>query len=359
MENMELSQFYKNKKVFITGHSGFKGSWLCLFLQELGAKITGYSLSPMNKPSLYELSNINSFTQSNIFDVRDYKSLYDKMHECDPDIIFHLAAQPLVRYSYENPIETYETNIMGTNNVLHAAKNLKNIKAIVNVTTDKCYENNDLKEKFSEEDKLGGHDPYSSSKACSEIITNSYKKSYYEKLNIGIATARAGNVIGGGDFSEDRIVPDLIRSIINNKVLNIRSPHSTRPWQHVLDVLYGYLILGKNLYNEPELFSHAYNFSPKEKNEVKVIDLVDNFIKIIGRGNYKITIDKNIPHESKFLQLNSSKAMHELKWNARYDIDTTVKLSSLWYVNYITNKNIVNISKMQVANYIKLYDKGM
>jgi len=359
MESMGLKEFYKDKNVFVTGHSGFKGSWLCIFLSQLGAKITGYSLPPNSQPNLYNLSCIENSINSKTHDIRDYKALYDALHQCNPDVIFHLAAQPLVRYSYNNPIETYETNIMGTNNILHAAQDLKNIRAIINITTDKCYENNDLKKKYIEDDKLGGHDPYSSSKACSEIITSSYKKSYYEKLNIGVATARAGNVIGGGDFSEDRIIPDLIRSIINNKPIEIRNPSSTRPWQHVFDVLYGYLILGKNLYNNPQKFSEAYNFSPQEKNEVKVIDLIDSFIKNIGKGSYEINIDKNSPHESKFLQLNSNKAIKELKWNAKYDIESTVKASSFWYTNYISDKNIANVSSKQVSDYINLHNKGM
>ncbi|MDA0902621.1 MAG: CDP-glucose 4,6-dehydratase, partial [Proteobacteria bacterium] len=285
---VSLQEFYKDKKVFVTGHTGFKGSWFSLLLKSLGSDVTGYALDPeTTRDSLFRLAKIDGKIKSHIADIRNFNSLKEILEETKPDIIFHLAAQPLVRESYKYPIYNYETNVMGTVNLLEAAKDLKSLKALVNVTTDKCYENKEWQWPYRENDPLGGYDPYSASKACSEIVTNSYRKSFFEVKNIGLASARAGNVIGGGDFSKDRIIPDIVESIKNNQNVTLRNPNAVRPWQHVLDVLYGYLLLGQKLYENPKEFSESFNFSPIENKEVNVEEVVNSFISAIGSGSYE------------------------------------------------------------------------
>ena len=278
--------FWKGKRVFVTGHTGFKGGWMCLWLRQLGVEVIGYSLKPATVPSLFEVASVGEGMQSIIGDIRDHAKLSKTILGSKPDLVIHMAAQPLVRYSYAQPAETYEVNVMGTIYLLEAVRATPSVKAVVNVTSDKCYENQEKGLPFKEDDKLGGLDIYSASKACSEILTKAYYKSFFEK-KINISTARAGNIIGGGDFGDDRIIPDLVDAIVNNKYLEVRSPKSIRPWQHVLEPLSGYLSLGKMLMNR-ELKSNIipnWNFGPYKRNCKKVCDRSDVIWVYIGRGS--------------------------------------------------------------------------
>ena len=268
---MKNNNFWKNKKVFLTGHTGFKGSWLAIWLNSLGAKIKGYSLEPPNNSfNLYSEAKVDNFVNSEINDICNYELLCASILKFSPDIIFHMAAQPLVRLSYEDPLKTFETNIMGTANILNAASKSNSVKAIVNITTDKCYENNEWYWGYKETDPMGGKDPYSSSKGCSELVTTAYRESFFRDRNIGIATARAGNVIGGGDWAKDRLIPDILKSFQNKKEVIIRNPNSIRPWQHVLEPIFGYLLLAENLFNKPKSFSDAFNFGPNHESNATV-----------------------------------------------------------------------------------------
>jgi len=352
---MNLSSFYKNKKIFVTGHTGFKGSWLCFFLNNMGAKTAGYSLEPDNSsPSLYNLLNTNVMNQSNIEDIRDFDNLNRCLKDFQPDIVFHLAAQPLVIKSYKEPIETLSTNIMGTANLLEICKSIESIKAIINVTSDKCYENNNTNKQYMESDRLGGSDPYSASKACAEIIHSSYKQSFYSKSKKGLASVRAGNVLGGGDFSENRLIPDIIRSAINKEKLIIRSPNSTRPWQHVFDVINGYMILGQKLHENPKEFSSSYNFSPNVENCITVEEILYKINKLL-KIDYDIISSEF--YEANLLMLNSNKAKKLLKWKPVYDIDKTLKESIEWYSSFIKNKDIVETSYYQYEKYMELQNE--
>ncbi len=352
---MNLGSFYRNKKVFVTGHTGFKGSWLYFFLNNMGAEISGYSLPPeKNSPSLYKLLNIDKKDDFHPKDIRDFKILNTAIKNFQPDIVFHLAAQPLVIKSYKKPIETLSTNIIGTANLLEICKSIKSVKAVINVTSDKCYENKNTNKQYMESDTLGGSDPYSASKACSEIINYSYQKSFYNENHKGLASARAGNVLGGGDFSENRLVPDIIRSIINNDRLIIRSPNSTRPWQHVFDVIFGYMILGKKLFDEPKRFSSPYNFSPNIKNCITVEEILYKINKLL-KINYEIKSSEF--YEASLLMLNADKAKENLNWNPVYDINKTLQESVEWYSNFMQNKDIIKKSFSQYEKYMELQNE--
>ncbi len=352
MINVDLD-FYKNKRVFITGHTGFKGSWLCLLLENLGAKVTGYALAPDDE-SLFSLAKIDKKINSHISDIRNFKNLKEVLQNADPDIVFHLAAQPLVRDSYKDPIYNYETNVIGTVNLFEACKDLKSLKAIINITTDKCYENKEWHWPYRETDTLGGYDPYSASKACSEIVTNSYRKSFFENLNVGLASARAGNVIGGGDFSRDRIIPDIVRSIRDDRKVILRSPQAVRPWQHVLDVLYGYLLLGQKLYNNPKDFSESFNFSPLDTRELVVEEVTKNFIAEIGNGSYEVDLSKANLHEASMLKLDSSKAYKILGWVPKFKTTEAISKTAIWYRDYLKELDVELICKNELNNFIKL-----
>lgn len=344
--------FYKNKKVFVTGHTGFKGSWLCLFLDYLGAKVAGYALSPDNKrDSLFNILNLDQKVESNIADIRDFEALKSTINKFKPEIIFHLAAQPLVRESYKDPIFNYSTNVMGTVNLFEATKNLDSLKSIVNITTDKCYENKEWIWPYRETDNLGGHDPYSASKACSEIITTSYRKSFFIEKKIAIASARAGNVIGGGDFSLDRIIPDIIQSIKNKQHLVVRNPNSIRPWQHVFDVLNGYLLLACKIYDDSQKFSCSFNFAPIDIKEITVEDLARSFISNIGMGSYKIEKNNANLHEAEILKLDASKAVKLLNWLPKYKTDLAINQTALWYKEYLNNANLELFCKNNIEDF--------
>ncbi len=352
---MSLTEFYQAKKIFITGHTGFKGCWLALFLQKLGAEIVGYALKPIDyRGNLFNLIDLDNGknVHSIIADIKDYQSLKKAIIDTKPDIIFHLAAQSLVLDSYQDPVSNYETNIIGSVNLLDIARNVDSVKAVINVTTDKCYENKQHHLKYHENDRLGGYDPYSSSKACSELITNSYRDSFYQVKNIGLASARAGNVIGGGDFASNRIIPDLVDAINKKETAIIRNPGSVRPWQYILDVLNGYLILAKKLYENPEQYSEAFNFSPADDKEITVKQIADHFIEMIQEGSYNIDNDKNNLYEAPTLRLDSSKANSKLEWTTKYDIIDGIKNTAFWYKTFLQKGDIKYLCDQQLTEFI-------
>lgn len=329
--------FWKKKKVFITGHTGFKGTWLSLYLQDLGAKVYGYALKPNTSLSLYKLTKKENLTKSFYGDLKNIKKLKKVIHSIKPDLVFHLAAQPIVSESYKNPTDTFKTNINGTINIFDIILNVKSVKAIVNVTSDKCYENLGNKKFFKESDPLGGLDPYSASKACSEIISKSYYNSFIKKLGVGLATARAGNIIGGGDWSKDRLIPDIINSINENKKLMIRYPNATRPWQYVLDPLTGYILLAQKLYQDPKKNSGPWNFGPHNNSIKKVNWIVSTMYKNFGVKNLSKVFNKSSPHESANLSLNSSKAKKFLGWKTKFNTNDALKLTANWYQKFYDN----------------------
>lgn len=359
MEGMELIknkslQFWKNKRVLITGHTGFKGGWLSLWLSHLGAKVTGYALKPQEKRSFFNVVKLSREINSNIGNIKDLKKLNKIVSENKPEIIFHMAAQPLVLDSYLDPKNTYETNVMGTLNILEILRSKKNIKALVNVTTDKCYLNNSSKKNFIESDPLGGYDPYSSSKACSEILTASYRDSYFTGSKFpNIASARAGNVIGGGDWSQNRIIPDILNAIYSNKKIDIRNPLSTRPWQYVLEPLCGYMLLAEKLYFNTDGFSDAWNFGPKINNLKNVKWIVNKMHNLKNTKPKILNSNKIKKYESKYLSLNSTKSMKKLKWKNIFNLEQALESIIQWHDAFENKKNMSNFSKYQIENYIK------
>ena len=306
-------KFWKGKRVFITGHTGFKGSWLSIWLTSMGSIVKGYSLKPPSNPSLYVEARVDELVESTIGDIRNQEGLANSMLLFEPEILIHMAAQPLVRYSYDEPIETYEVNIIGTAKVFEVARRCNKLKVIINVTTDKCYENVVFKKSYKETDPMGGVDPYSSSKGCSELITASYRRSFFNDLGIGIASARAGNVIGGGDWAVDRLIPDILKSFELNKAIIVRNPNAIRPWQHVLEPLSGYLLLAQRLSKNNEEYSEGWNFGPDEKDVKPVHWILDKMISYWPHANWKLDEDSN-PYEANFLKLNISKARIKLDW---------------------------------------------
>jgi CDP-glucose 4,6-dehydratase len=349
----DLRKFWKNKKVFLTGHTGFKGSWFSILLNLLGAKVVGYSLKPDKKLSLFYLANLNKEINASIIgDIRDCVKLKKSIVKFRPDFIVHMAAQSLVRESYINPKYTYEVNTIGTVNILNILNEINFIKSALIVTTDKVYCNYNQKKFYKENDVLGGLDPYSNSKSCAELAVNSYKHSFFKKKNIFIGTARAGNVIGGGDFSADRILPDYFRSLFKTKNLILRSPNSTRPWQHVLDPLYGYLLLLMKLYKK-KITSDSFNFGPNKSSNRSVNDVINlvnkdfnNSVKVIKNNNSS----KNY-YESKILMLNSDKSKKILNWQPKYNLEQSIKLTSFWFKELLAKKNILKVTQKQIMNY--------
>ncbi len=340
-----FSGIYKDKTVLVTGHTGFKGSWLCFWLSQMGAKVVGYSLEAPTNPNHIELLNLDIV--SIIGDIRDLDKLNQVFNEYKPDIVFHLAAQPLVRLSYENPIETYETNVMGTLKVFEACR-ANNVKAIVNITSDKAYENKEWIWGYRENDPMGGYDPYSSSKGCADILASSYRNSFfnikdYKKThNTLIATCRAGNVIGGGDWAKDRLITDIMISVSLGKKVNIRNPKATRPWEHVLEPLSGYLHIGQKLLEEKVEFAEAWNFGPSDEGSITVEEVVQNVKKHWDKIDYEINQDPNQLHEANLLKLDCSKAHILLKWKDVWDSETTFEKTVKWYKAYYEeDKNIL------------------
>ena len=357
-KSKSLSKFWKGKKVFLTGHTGFKGTWFSIFLNLLGAKVMGYSLKPNTAPNFYNLIKLNKLNHKSVIgDIRDYNKLKKSILKFSPDFVVHMAAQPLVRESYVNPKYTYEVNTMGTINILNILNDINFIKSALIITTDKVYSNDNKKNFFKEDDLLNGTDPYSNSKSCAELAVNSYNKSFFKEKKIFVATARAGNVIGGGDFSKDRIIPDYFRSLLKNQEIILRSPNSIRPWQHVLDPLYGYLLLLERLHNKQVIGGSSFNFGPNNNSNKTVNDVINlinknfgNSVKIIKKNN-----NSKIYNESKVLMLNSSKSKTTLKWRPKYNLEQSIKLTSLWSKELINKKNndILKISQDQIRNYLK------
>lgn len=333
-----MNNFYLGKKIFLTGHTGFKGSWLSLWLVMMGAKVTGFSLLP-EEESLFNLAGIGGEIEESIIgDIRNSEEIVAAIKKSQPEIILHLAAQPLVRDSYFDPRKTYETNVIGTLNVFEAARKSGSVKVITNITTDKCYENREIDYAYKEDDALGGYDPYSSSKACAEILTSSYRRSFFQKEGIHLASARAGNVIGGGDFSVDRIIPDIFRAIRSGEKVKLRSPNAIRPWQHVLEPLYGYLLLSKNLYEKGDDFAKPYNFGPNKDAEQNVEILTKTFIQKIGIGSYEIDNQATF-HEAGILKLDHSRAEKELGWRPRLSFEETLEWTAECYRRYLEKKS--------------------
>lgn len=339
--------FYKGKNVLVTGHTGFKGSWLCILLENLGAHVTGYALDAPTEPSLFEIAGVDRRVDSVIGDIRDYSALKKCFDSAKPDIVLHLAAQPIVRDSYKEPLYTYETNVMGTANILECIRNSCCVKSFLNVTTDKVYENMERAEGYREDEKLDGYDPYSNSKSCSELVTHSYKKSFFSDGSVAISTARAGNVIGGGDFANDRIIPDCVRAASQGKDIIVRNPYSTRPYQHVLEPLYAYLMIAARQYEDVSL-SGWYNVGPDDCDCFETGNLVDLFVSKWGRGLKWINRSDGGPHEANFLKLNCQKLKDTFGWSPRWNLDTavekTVEWSKCWLnggdVNAMMNKQI-------------------
>lgn len=350
-----MFDFYKNKNVFVTGHTGFKGSWLCQMLVMSGANVTGYALEP-DEESLFNLSGIENKIKSVIGDIRDMQSLQVAFNEASPEIVFHLAAQPLVRTSYEVPQYTYETNVMGTVNLLECIHLSKSVKSFINITTDKVYENTDDAHPFVEDEKLCGFDPYSNSKSCSELVTYSYYNSFLKEKNVAVSTVRAGNVIGGGDFAKDRIVPDCIRAWEKHETIVLRNPNSTRPFQHVLEPLGAYLLLAQKQYENPNL-SGNYNVGPNEDSCISVKELCDIFCRYTN-CSYSSPIS-NGPHEAKFLTLNCDKIKRVLNWHPTWSAEEAIK-RTIEFVKEREETSAETIMKKQIFEYIatagKIYD---
>ncbi len=355
---MRLKQFYRNKKILVTGATGFKGAWLCLWLKIMGAKVYGIGYKPNNNKRLFDQLNLSKKIYFNYVDVRNYKKINNFILKTKPQIVFHLAAQPIISKSYEKPMYTYEVNSLGTLNLIDIIKNNQFIKSAIFITSDKCYESNNSTVGFKEIDKLGGIDPYSGSKACAEIIVNTYYQSYFnDKIKTGIATARAGNVIGGGDWSKDRLVPDAIKFLNKNKTIIIRHPNFNRPWQHVLEPLFGYLILALKLYKQPKKYSGPWNFGTDRNTITSVEQVINKIIFYWGEGKYKKKNEKKF-YEQTNLQLNITKAKKELKWKPKLSINDCVSMTVDWYRKVLTNrKTVEQITKSQIVNYMKLNDK--
>ncbi len=319
----------------MTGHTGFKGAWLSEWLLQSNAVVSGYSLKPQSSPNLYDTLGLDSRMRSSISDIRDFKSFENSVAEFKPEVIFHLAAQALVRQSYLNPVETYATNVLGTVHCLQIARTVPSVKAVVVVTSDKCYENFETNKGFVESDRMGGRDPYSNSKGCAELVTSSFRESFFTPEKKFVASARAGNVIGGGDWSEDRLIPDLMRGFQAGKAVPIRNPNSVRPWQHVLDPLHGYLMLAKELLSaKAQNFSSGWNFGPPEKEAANVKDVVNAATELWGPGAKWTTDSGAHPHEAKLLQLNCTKAQTELQWKPQWGLQRSLKETVEWYKTY-------------------------
>jgi len=352
----EIFNRYKNRRVLVTGHTGFKGSWLCLLLNQLGADVYGYALEPPTHPSLFNEARIDELMTSYIGDVRNLNDLQEVVKKVQPEIVIHMAAQPLVRESYKIPVETYSINVMGTVHLLEACRNTKSVKAIVNVTTDKCYENREWHWGYRENEPMGGYDPYSNSKGCSELVTSAYRNSFfnpkdYEKHGVAIASARAGNVIGGGDWADDRLIPDFIRSITKDEKVLIRSPYAIRPWQHVLEPLTGYLTLAAKLYTEGVQYAQGWNFGPEDSDAQNVEWITNTICQLWGEGA-SFEIDQNPqPHEANYLKLDCSKAKAELGWVPKWNIETTLKSIVDWNKAYLKSDDIREVTNNQINQY--------
>jgi CDP-glucose 4,6-dehydratase len=350
--------FWKNRRVFITGHTGFKGSWLSLMLHRFGAKVTGYAQKPPTDPNLFEVGSVRSIVKTVFSDIRDLKTLKKNLMSASPEIVIHLAAQPLVRESYANPWETYSTNVMGTVNILEGVKDCKSLRAVVIVTSDKCYENREWIWSYRENEPLGGFDPYSSSKACSEIVTAAYRNSFfnpeaYKTHQVALASARAGNVIGGGDWAKDRLIPDCIRAVSRKEKIIIRNPNAIRPWQHVFEPLTGYLMLAEKLYQRGPLFGGAWNFGPNDDDPKPVAWIAKKISSQLGASlTLQKTSGKKRLHEDTMLRLDSTKVRQVLGWHPKWGLEKAVDRTMTWYKAYMDGQDMRKICNQQIEEYL-------
>lgn len=347
--------FWKNRNVFITGHTGFKGGWTSLWLASLGANVYGYSLEPTTRPNFFFTTGLKKLIKKSTYgNILNIKHLTSSIKNAKPSVVIHMAAQPIVRISYNNPVDTYLTNVIGTVNLFEAVRKSKiNISAVINVTSDKVYENNENKKPFKETDVLGGYDPYSNSKSCSELITNSYKKSFFDKSSVKVASVRSGNIIGGGDWARDRLVPDFFRSVKNRKSLLIRSPNSIRPWQHVIEPIFGYLTLAEKLVKGGKRYVGAWNFGPQKKNVKTVYEIIKYLNKKVSKSNFHIDKRRH-PHEAINLNLDSSKSNNDLGWLNIWNIEKALNKTIEWHDSWSNSENMASKSLDQINDYMKM-----
>lgn len=348
--------FWKGRRVLLTGHTGFKGSWLSLWLQSMGAQVTGYALAAPTNPSLFEVAEVAKGMTSIVGDIRDLEHMGKVFAEYRPEIVIHMAAQALVRYSYVEPVETYSTNVMGTVNLLEAIRTTDSVKAVVNVTSDKCYDNREWVWGYRENEAMGGFDPYSSSKGCAELVASAYRNSYfhpekYQEHGVALASGRAGNVIGGGDWAEDRLIPDIVRAIAQGKPVNIRNPHAIRPWQHVLEPLSGYLVLAQKLFEEGTSYAEGWNFGPNDEDAKPVEWIVDKLTKTWGEGASWVLDGGNHPHEAHYLKLDCSKAKTRLDWHPRWHLEDALGAIIEWQRAYRDGKDMRELTLRQINVY--------
>jgi CDP-glucose 4,6-dehydratase len=340
--------FWRGKRVLLTGHTGFKGSWLSLWLQSMGTTLRGVSLAPPTEPAMFDVARVADGMEHRIADIRDFAAVKAQMDEFRPEIVIHMAAQPLVRQSYHEPVETYATNVMGTVHVLEAARHACSVKAIVNVTTDKCYENREWVWGYREDEPMGGHDPYSNSKGCAELVSSAYRKSFLKEAGIAIATARAGNVIGGGDWALDRLLPDVLRALQRGQPVLIRNPHAIRPWQHVLEPLSGYLLLAERLHAHGQLDAEGWNFGPRDEDARPVQWLVEHLCNAWGDGASWALQPGDHPHEARFLKLDISKARQRLQWAPRWSLETSLTRITEWHRAWLDGQGMRERSLAQI-----------
>ncbi len=351
-----IPSFWRDKRVLLTGHTGFKGSWLSLWLQSLGAEVMGYALAPQSDLSLFEIAQVGLNMTSVISDVRDIVAMQAVFSSFKPEIVIHMAAQPLVRYSYQNPVETYAVNVMGTVNLLESVRHSPSVKSVVVVTTDKCYENKEWFWGYRENEPMGGYDPYSNSKGCAELVCSSYRSSFFNPKNykthgVALATARAGNVIGGGDWAEDRLIPDMLSSFVRGDLVSIRNPNSIRPWQHVMEPLRGYLILAEKLFNHGAEFAEAWNFGPHDDDCQPVRWIADKMVELWGAGAKWQTITGDHPHEAQYLKLDISKARGQLQWQPSLRLVDALSLIVEWEKKRLQGVNMRNLTLAQLNAY--------
>lgn len=343
-------EFWRGKRVFVTGHTGFKGAWLTMLLHSLGAEVYGYALPPATEPSLFEAAGVESLLAAHVLaDIRDLPRLTAALDQARPDIVLHLAAQPLVRYSYREPVETFQVNVLGTVNLLEAVRRQSTVRAVVNVTTDKCYENREWLWPYRENEAMGGRDPYSASKGCAELVTAAYRASFLAQAGVHLASARAGNVIGGGDWAEDRLIPDALRALDRGEELVIRAPNATRPWQHVLEPLSGYLTLAEHLFEHGESFAEGWNFGPREQDAKPVAWLLGELAKCFPALNWRS--EPSDLHEAHFLSLDSSKARQRLDWQPRWRLRIAIEKTAAWHQAWRNGEDMAEFSAGQIRDY--------
>jgi CDP-glucose 4,6-dehydratase len=356
VEDLVMDEFWKNKRVLLTGHTGFKGSWLSIWLQKLGVNLIGFSNSIPTKPSLFELAHVKDGMVSVIGDIRDFNSIKNVIKEYNPEIIIHMAAQSLVLQSYNDPIETYSTNVMGTVNILEAIRKVGKVKVVINVTSDKCYENKGQIIKCKEDDPMGGYDPYSNSKGCAELITSSFRNSFFnpadhDKHETALASARAGNVIGGGDWSADRLIPDIMSGILKHERVRIRNPSGVRPWQHVLEPLGGYLLLAEKLWSDGKKYSEGWNFGPNDEDVKPVSWIIDKLSQLWGDTLTWDLYPENHHHEAKYLKLDCTKAKNKLGWSPKTSLEAGLRLTVEWYKQYQRGTNLRQVTEEQIRQF--------